>query len=228
MTKRAKMVIATAAVSLFSSELFGQAAISLTGPSGSTYTQNFDPLNSQPAAANSVSFVNGTTLPGWYAGRSNPAAAVPTGTSTGSSGTGGLYYLGVAGVNPVSDRALGSVGSGTSGHWVYGAQFLNNASDGGVIDSITITYTGEQWRVGTAGAAQTMFFNYRVGGATWDTPPQTGGSTGSTGTDSDTPSFAANHVSGLDFSNPNVGTADNQTLDGNLPAIGNAPANFTQ
>ena len=66
---------------------------------------------------------------------------------TGSSNAGGAYSFGAA---SSIDRALGSLGSGTVTPIQYGAQFTNNT--GSVITSLTISYTGEMWRRGTATA----------------------------------------------------------------------------
>src|SRR5262249_46246152 len=64
---------------------------------------------------------------------------------TGSSNAGGAYSFGAV---SATDRALGSVGSGTVTPIQYGAQFTNNT--GAVITSVTLSYFGEMWRRGTA------------------------------------------------------------------------------
>ena len=71
-----------------------------------------------------------------------------------------LYSLGTNGVNPATDRALGSLASGTANKLAYGVRFANDT--GSDITSITITYTGEQWRNSGVTAAQTLAFSYRV------------------------------------------------------------------
>jgi hypothetical protein len=215
--RRAKMYLAalvTVPTSIMTMDAFGQ--ISLTG---GAYSQNFDTL----PIAGDFTFTNNTTIPGWYVARSNGPAAGVTRASDGSGGagfTGGLYSFGTTGNG---ERALGSVGSGTTGHFAYGAQFVNNTGAGNIIDSITITYTGEHWRVGDSGALQTMFFNYRVGGSSFEQPPQTpvGSSGGSSGTDQDFASFT--HFASLDFNPPNLSAPSNAAT----PLGGNDASNRT-
>jgi hypothetical protein len=139
--------------------------------SAGTYTQDF---NSLPNAATVTSnqWVNGVTLSGWYARAQNSAGGAgavgdSTGatnitTDTGSSGTGRFYSYGIAGINPVTDRALGSVCSGTSGSIAYGLRFTNDT--GVALTNFNITYTGEQWRNGgnASLAAQPLAFSYRI------------------------------------------------------------------
>ena len=71
---------------------------------------------------------------------------------------GGLYSYGSSGS---ADRALGSIADSTFGGVMYGFRFVNNDAAAN-ITGFTITYTGEQWRNGGSGAAQTLRFSYGV------------------------------------------------------------------
>ena len=99
-------------------------------------------------------------------------------SGTGSSNTGALYSFGVAGTNPVTDRALGSVASGGTGTVFHAAKLTNNT--GGTIGSLAVSYAGEQWRNGGNAAAHTLTFQYQVadpGTITGANAPATGWTT---------------------------------------------------
>ena len=99
-------------------------------------------------------------------------------SGTGSSNTGALYSFGVAGTNPLTDRALGSVASGGTGTVFHAAKLTNNT--GGTIASLDVSYAGEQWRNGGNAAAHTLTFQYQVadpGAITGANAPATGWTT---------------------------------------------------
>jgi hypothetical protein len=73
---------------------------------GVPLTETFDTLAS---AGTSNVWTDNSTIPGWWSTRTT------YNSGTGSSNTGALYSFGVAGTNPVTDRALGSVASGGTG-----------------------------------------------------------------------------------------------------------------
>src|SRR5437773_2469308 len=77
------------------------------------YTENFDAL----ANTGTPAWADNSTLPGWYSSRT---AYVP---GTGSSTTGALYSFGSTGS---TERALGSVGSGSTGTIYWGVKLKNN------------------------------------------------------------------------------------------------------
>jgi hypothetical protein len=113
-----------------------------------SYTQNFDSL----ARTGST----GTALPaGWQAfeGGNNGNSSYAVGT--GSSNEGNVYSFGATGS---SDRALGSLTSTNLTPIYIGAVFSNGL--GALIDALTLTYTGEQWRNG--GANETLAFEYSL------------------------------------------------------------------
>ncbi len=118
---------------------------------GSAYTQNFDTLSNTAGST-----TNNLTIPGWFmteggnGARDNEQYAVDTGTST----SGDTYSYGAAGS---TERALGQLRSGMLIP-LFGAAFTNNT--GATITSLSIAYTGEEWRLGTAGRTDQMNFEY--------------------------------------------------------------------
>ena len=130
--------------SLLSALIFGLAAtaqVSITGTT-LTYTQNFNTLDT--LAAGSASLPAGWSIfeYGTSANVNNQYKA-----GTGSSTTGDTYSLGTAGN---AERCLGSLAASTFGSQ-YGVKFVNNT--GVPITAFTISYKGEQWRMGTTGRA---------------------------------------------------------------------------
>jgi hypothetical protein len=170
--------------------------------SGSPYTQNFDSLANSGAPPADTNWTDNSTIPGWYASKSVlPATISAYRVSSGSLNTGSLYSFGVAGVNPVTDRALGSIGANIPGNFAYGVCFLNDTAL--AMTNITISYTGEQWRNGGNTSTQTLAFSYFI-----SNDPIT--SSDAAGVNA----WAA--FTGLDFNTPTVG-ATAAALDGNAP-----------
>ncbi len=130
---------------LVTSVAFGQ--VSLT-TSGSPYTQDFNTLASTGTSA---------ALPaGWLmaeSGTSGNNNGLYT-ANDGASNAGDTYSYGTTGS---TDRALGGLLSGTLTP-LFGAFFQNNT--GAPISSITITYVGEQWRLGATGRKDSLLFQY--------------------------------------------------------------------
>ncbi|HET9479554.1 MAG TPA: lamin tail domain-containing protein, partial [Pyrinomonadaceae bacterium] len=161
-------------------------------------TENFDTLAS---TGTGIAWTDNSTIPGWYSSR------VTYNSGTGSSNAGALYSFGVAATNPVTDRALGSVGSGSTGTVFWGVRFVNNT--GNTITSLDVNYNGEQWRTGgsssaTPSVAQTADFQYQVANAGVITAINT-------------PSAGWLDHDALDFTSPIFGTAAS-ALDGNAAA----------
>jgi predicted extracellular nuclease len=118
------------------------AQISLTSP-GTAYTQNFDTLATTGTSS---------TLPaGWALSETGTNANTTYNTGTGSSNAGDTYSFGASGN---SERALGSVASGSLVSTI-GASFTNNT--GATITSLSIAFTTELWRRGTATADKLAF-----------------------------------------------------------------------
>ncbi|MEH1795512.1 Calx-beta domain-containing protein [Nostoc sp.] len=112
-----------------------------------TYSQNFNTLAN---SGTSISWVDDSTISGWYATRTN------YNVGSGSNNTGGLYSFGTTG-----DRALGSVASGSTGTIYYGLRLQNNT--GSSITQLQVGYTGEQWRNGGNTSLQQLKFSYQTG-----------------------------------------------------------------
>ena len=127
--------------------------------SGGMYSQNFDSL----ANSGTVNWTNNFTLPGWYAAKGSANATTYVG-GAGTSATGGIYSFGTNGVNPASDRALGSVASAGNAY-AYGVRLTNDT--GSAQSNITVSYTGEQWRNanGTGAVTNTLSFSYQIASA---------------------------------------------------------------
>ena len=157
------------------------SGISLTAL-GTAYTQNFNAL---------ATVATSDVVPsGWSFSETGANANVMYTAGDGSSNAGDTYSFGVG-----SDRAFGSVQSGSLIATV-GACFTNNT--GQTITSLELSFTGEQWRLGTAGRADRLDFQYST----------------------DATSLTAGtwfHVDALDFSSPNT-TASTGALDGNAAA----------
>ena len=144
---------------VFTQNIFSQ--ISLTTPNG-TYTENFDVMGA-----------TGTTYPtGWTAiriagtGTAN-ATLVPT-VSNGGSNAGNSYNVGTT---SASDRALGTLASGTTIP-AFGASFVNNT--GSSISSFSLSGFHEQWRTGSNAVAETVFFEYSTDATSLSTGTWTG------------------------------------------------------
>ena len=109
----------------------------------------------------------------------------------GSANTGDTYSFGAT---AAAERALGGLQSGTLTPR-FGANYQNGT--GAALTGLTISYTGEQWRLGTAARADRLDFEYSLDATSL-----------ATGT------WAA--VDALDFSSPFTTTAG--ALDGNASA----------
>jgi len=175
---------ATASITVFSDDI---NPVSLTGP---LYLQNFDSWVSTGTGSLYSLLPNG-----WGFAETGTAANTVYTAGTGSSNSGDTYSFGSA-ATP-ADRAFGTLQSGSLVPAI-GAQFVNNT--GTAITSIKITYTGEQWRLGTNNRVDQLDFQYSLdatglGNGTW--------------TD----------VNQLDFTTPDTTTASlGIALDGNAAA----------
>jgi uncharacterized repeat protein (TIGR01451 family) len=160
---------------------------------GTPITQNFDTLATSGTAN---AWVDDSTLLGWYSQFSlQPANPTTYRADTGTGTTGAIYSYGTA---ANTDRAFGSLCSGTSGDIFTALKLVNNT--GSTITSLNISYTGEQWRNGNANAQQ-LDFQYQV-------------ATAGTITDANTPSTGWIDFDPLDFASPIAG-ATSGSLDGN-------------
>ncbi len=96
-----------------------------------TYSQNFNTL-ANSGTTNAFGLSNWTSNKETYNG------------NDGALGTGAIYSYGAAGT---TERALGSLNSGSNPKLYFGTSFKNES--GASIGKISVTYTGEQWRNGT-------------------------------------------------------------------------------
>ncbi|MDY0745401.1 PEP-CTERM sorting domain-containing protein [Paucibacter sp. R3-3] len=148
---------------LASASLAAQAHVSL-GSDSATYTQNF---NSLTTSTSSQTFINDTTLAGWSLFNASGAAIGTYAADTGGSNAGSFRSYGATGS---TDRAFGAVTSGgtyfgspASGAVAgYMALALDNSS-GKVLDSLTLSFSSEQWRNGGNTSTQTAVLQYGFG-----------------------------------------------------------------
>ncbi|MCA6485447.1 MAG: T9SS sorting signal type C domain-containing protein [Chitinophagaceae bacterium] len=187
-------VLLVAFTLLISAASWGQFNINAFG---TNYTQDFNTLTNG-------TWTDNTTLTGWYA-RTDATASITTyGANTGTTTTGALYAFGVAGTNPITERALGMAssngftGATGTGKGYYGWRLRNNT--GAAISAITIIWTGEQWRRENNAASHTLNLFYQTGttvtnlaAGSWTAAPST-------------------------FTSPIVGATPGTALDGNAPA----------
>lgn len=159
---------------------------------GTPVTETFDGLQSTAAT---YTWTDNVTVPAAYSTQATYVAG--TGTST----TGGLHSYGVAGTNAVTERALGTLGSGSAAPFT--AFRLTNGT-GTTIGSLNVSYNGEQWRNGGVATAQTISFQYQVANA-------------GTITDANVPSTGWTSVPALNFTSP-IFSVTAGALDGNAPA----------
>ena len=147
------------------------------------YTQDFNTL-ANTLTTNTLSLTGWSLIETGGSLRDNEQYAADSGAST----TGDTYSYGPS---ANTDRALGGLRTGTLIP-LFGAGFTNNT--GQTITSLAISYTGEQWRLGFAGRADRLDFQY-----------STNATSISTGTWTD--------LNALDFITPN--TATTGAKDGN-------------
>jgi hypothetical protein len=162
-----------------------------------TYSQDFNTLviTGSDTASN---------LPlGWLMTEAGTAANQRYTGGTGSATSGDTYSFGSTGN---TERALGGLQSGSLIPTI-GAKFLNNT--GGNINTITFTYTGEQWRCGATGRQDRLDFQYATTAASL---------TDAAGNWAD--------VNQLDFNTPNT-TGPVGLLDGNAAANRTTGITFT-
>ncbi|MBK7801800.1 MAG: VCBS repeat-containing protein [Chloracidobacterium sp.] len=160
--------------------------ISLTS-FASTYTQNFDTLAS--------SGDTNTSVPeGWAFSEAGTNANSTYRARAGTVTTGDTYSWGQ---DLSSDRAFGGLLSGTLIPTV-GASFTNNT--GAVMASLTLSYIGEQWRLGDGPrSADRLDFQYSTDATSLTTGTWT-------------------NYDALDFSSPIYDTSPAASLDGNSAA----------
>lgn len=178
MSKRFFALAALAAASLSA-----QAQVQLTAAS-LNYSQNFDTLASSGTSS---------SLPaGWAFLEGGSNANTTYAAGTGSDTAGNTYSFGKAGS---TERALGGLRSGSLVPQ-FGVSFVNLA--GRAIESVSIGYIGEQWRLGGTGRTDRLSFQYSTDATTLNSGTWT-------------------NLSALDFIAPKNSTPTG-ALDGNAAA----------
>lgn len=121
-----------------------------------TYSQNFNNLPATGSASPTGGNLNAinTSLAGWYFLETGSSGNTTITAGTGSSTSGDTYSFGAA---SAADRSLGSQQSGSVVP-ILGFYILNDT--GRTIKDLNIAYTGEQWRMGTAGREDRLDFQY--------------------------------------------------------------------
>jgi hypothetical protein len=118
-----------------------------------TYSQNFDSLSN---TGTTNTWTDNSTLPGWYATKAVTPPVTVYRADNGTSNAGALYSFGATGS---TERALGTISSGTPGALAWGMVLQNTGSTS---FTVAVSFTGEQWRDGGAATpnAQTTTFTY--------------------------------------------------------------------
>jgi hypothetical protein len=164
-----------------------QAQVSFTG---ATLTQNFDSLAN---TGTGNAFANNNTIVGWYSNQTTYNAG------NGSSSTASMYSYGAT---ASSDRALGGLTSNGVPSITYAIQIVNNTGATINLNTLQLSYTGEQWRKQN-NAPQVLLFDFLNAGASNINQLASGGYTATTA---------------LNFTAPISGGGGGTALDGNLSA----------
>ncbi|MFZ4582512.1 MAG: fibronectin type III domain-containing protein, partial [Paludibacter sp.] len=121
-------------IGISTAQLFAQTSISAIG---STYTQDFNTLIS------AGSWTDNSTIANWYTLDANLSPSTTISLNDGNGLNGGLTSYGSIG-SP--DRALGFFPAGSIGDKMYVGWRFKNTMPLTTINSLVITWTGEQWR----------------------------------------------------------------------------------
>lgn len=168
-------------LALITSFSFGQ--ISITS-AGTAFIEDFNTLANTGTSS--------TTPSGWAFFETGSGANTTYLADNGGANGGNTYSYGAT---SNTDRALGTLISGSVTSSI-GASYINNT--GAPIAELTISYTGEQWRLGTAGRQDRLDFFYST-----------------TATALNTGAYTA--VTNLNFTAP-ITSGTLGAFDGNLPA----------
>lgn len=146
MRKHFKVLATVFVYLLITTTAFTQVSITTTT---TPYTQNFNTLRATAGTS--------STLPSsWKLLETGSSANTTYASDAGGTATGNTYSYGT-GTN--TERAFGALRSGSLIP-TLGVQIRN--STGTTITSLTISYTGEQWRCGTAGRTDQLDFQYSL------------------------------------------------------------------
>ncbi len=175
-----------------SANVFGQTISLISG----TYTQDFNTLASTGTSS--------TTPAGWFFSESGTNTNTTYTAGTGSGNGGETYSFGAT---SNAERAFGGLRSGSLIP-ILGSGYTNNS--GTTISSLTISYTGEQWRSGVTNRNAADRLDFQL-------------STNATSISDGTGTWT--DYNSLDFNSPNI-NATAGALDGNNAANRTA-INFT-
>ena len=206
-------ILTTGAAALLASFAGAGAQIIVSGPL--TYAENFNLLGTANQA-----WVDGTTVPGFFAGINSNVTADGMLQATDGTDTTALSALLNLGTD-ASDRALGSKTTGTGGfaNIAYGVLFQNNS--GSPLNITNITYTGELWRTNTTVGNREQFITFTKTSPTLftDTEPGANAATANVG------SFTA--IPALNWTAPvqtgNGAEARNGNLAANRLTVSSSP-----
>lgn len=132
----------------FSGVSWGQVNMTTT----SSYSQDFNTLAN---SGSNNTWTDNSTISSWY--WQTESSSTGYNASTGSSNSGKRYSFGAT---SSSDRAMGSIGSGSPDDIAWGV-LLRNTS-GVTISDIKISYRGEQWRYSGTSSSQTVQLHYKI------------------------------------------------------------------
>lgn len=189
-----KLVLSALGLGLLLPSVAHSAAI-VYSTDGAAYTQNFNTLGTS-----SASWTNGETLTGWHWIRgagATPSTFTTPATYTAANG-GTAVGDQVLSLGNSTDRAFGGQNTNDIGIIYYGAQILNSTGD--TLDTFTLTYTGEQWRMIQNEVADRLTFQYQIFDA---------------GEGSLSAASGWNAVGDLTFIAPRTTTSSSSSLDGN-------------
>jgi len=209
-----KKILAIAMAAMMAGSAMGSLMYNTVG---SALSENFDSL---PGTGSSATWIDNTTLPGWYLVTKDNTVPATIGVNNGSSTTGTFYSYGT----DDTDRALGGLGSGgayfgspasnaLAGYW--GVRITNNT--GSTLTDFTVSYDVEQWRNGGNTSAQPLISEWAINPTDWLAGTWNAGAStdspivGSTASALDG-NAAANRVAGVTFSASSLSWANGQTL----------------
>lgn len=186
-----RKIILSLSIALVAFGYQSKAQVSITSV-GTPYTQNFDALSNDTVFATA----HPMALTGWSIFERGTSGAVDQQykVSNGSRNNGETYSYGDS---TTTDRALGSIASGTNLP-AFGVTFQNNT--GSNITDLNITYKGEQWRSGDTSTTliDSLVFEY---------------STTATGINDTAATW--NSIASLMFNSPNLVATTAGALNGN-------------
>lgn len=127
---------------------------------GTTYSQNFDNLPASLTAETTPAYVatdvTGTGLAGWQVSNAGTATnLVWRGLNGGTVTSSGYHGLGSDG-----DYALGGLANASSAKPTFGITLKNTS--GATINSLSLSYVIEQWRVGNSNVANVLALEYKT------------------------------------------------------------------